>query len=312
MLAEILPAGTDVETADDALMAAGHGITDLLKAPSPRDEASDADLTAGVGPLWQKIALWRPAAVVFIYKRAATIAAGRELEEPWGQLMGVAMAGRPCFLMPGRTPRPSRSTRVSTCSGTWRRHCRPIGVDRPPPPVRRESRRCLRSTAGPARTPRAGTTHTGNPKPAEHDRGGLRLPERSTKPVRRRVRARKKTSMQSPRGRRGASRIRGRSPASQPPKATTKRYAQRERVDLRQDQSHDVDRGQRTPLSNCRRPMPARPATPPRRRRSRRSSKDTAGHDIGRSARSSQTASHVDDAEDADHGAVSAVDPVRG
>jgi hypothetical protein len=101
MLAEILLAGTDVETADDALMAAGHGITDLLKTPSPRDEASDADLTAGVGPLWQKIALWRPAAVVFIYKRAATIAAGRELEEPWGQLMGVAMAGRPCFLMPG-------------------------------------------------------------------------------------------------------------------------------------------------------------------------------------------------------------------
>ena len=38
---------------------------------------------------------------MFIYKRAATIAAGRPLEEPWGQLMGVAMAGRPCFLMPG-------------------------------------------------------------------------------------------------------------------------------------------------------------------------------------------------------------------
>jgi len=38
---------------------------------------------------------------VFIYKLAATIAAGRELKEPWGQLVGVAMAGRPCFLMPG-------------------------------------------------------------------------------------------------------------------------------------------------------------------------------------------------------------------
>jgi hypothetical protein len=101
MLAEILPPGTPVETADDALLAAGHGITDLLKAPTARDEASDAVLTAGVGPLWQKIALWRPAAVVFIYKRAATIAAGRELKEQWGQLVGVAMAGRPCFLMPG-------------------------------------------------------------------------------------------------------------------------------------------------------------------------------------------------------------------
>src|SRR5882762_10451695 len=45
----ILPAGTPIETADDALMAAGHGITDLLKTPSPRDDATHAVLTAGVG-----------------------------------------------------------------------------------------------------------------------------------------------------------------------------------------------------------------------------------------------------------------------
>jgi hypothetical protein len=38
---------------------------------------------------------------VFIYKRAADIAAGRRLEATWGQLVGVALAGRPCFLMPG-------------------------------------------------------------------------------------------------------------------------------------------------------------------------------------------------------------------
>jgi TDG/mug DNA glycosylase family protein len=101
MLAGVLPAATPIETADDALVAAGHGITDLLKLPTPRDEATDADLTAGVGPLWQKIALWRPAAVVFIYKRAASVSAGRQLNESWGQLVGVALAGRPCFLMPG-------------------------------------------------------------------------------------------------------------------------------------------------------------------------------------------------------------------
>jgi TDG/mug DNA glycosylase family protein len=101
MLARILPAATPIETADDALLAAGHGITDLLKAPSPRDVASDPELTAGVGPLWQKIALWRPAAVVFVYKRAASICAGRQLTEPWGQVAGMALAGRPCFLMPG-------------------------------------------------------------------------------------------------------------------------------------------------------------------------------------------------------------------
>jgi TDG/mug DNA glycosylase family protein len=99
--AGVLPAGTELATADDALVAAGHGITDLLKRPSSRDAATDAELTAGVGPLWQRIAIWRPAAIVFIYKRAAEIAAGRRLEEPWGVLPSVALAGRPCVLMPG-------------------------------------------------------------------------------------------------------------------------------------------------------------------------------------------------------------------
>ena len=101
MVATILPADTPIDTADDALVAAGHGITDLLKLPTARDDASDATLTAGVGPLWQKIAIWRPAAIVFVYKRAAEVAAGRRLDEKWGQLHGVALAGRPCFLMPG-------------------------------------------------------------------------------------------------------------------------------------------------------------------------------------------------------------------
>ena len=97
----IIPAGTDLALADDALVAAGHGITDMIKRPSARDEASDEELRHGVGPLWQKIALWRPGAVVFIYKRAAQIAAGRPLAEPWGRIEDVALAGRPCFLMPG-------------------------------------------------------------------------------------------------------------------------------------------------------------------------------------------------------------------
>ncbi len=66
-----------------------------------RDTATDQILRAGVAPLWHKISVWRPAAVVFVYKRAAEIAAGRSLAEPWGQLVGVALSGRPCFLMPG-------------------------------------------------------------------------------------------------------------------------------------------------------------------------------------------------------------------
>ncbi len=101
MTVRIIPPGTDVEAADDALVAAGHGITDLIKRPSPRDEAPEQELREGVGPLWQKIALWRPGAIVFIYKRAAEIAAGRALLETWGHIEGMALAGRPCFLMPG-------------------------------------------------------------------------------------------------------------------------------------------------------------------------------------------------------------------
>jgi len=101
MLATLLPAGTAVEDADDALVAVGHGITDLLKTPARSEDPSDAELRSGVGPLWQKVAIWRPAAVVFIDKRAGVACAGRPLAESWGQLDGVALAGRPCFLMPG-------------------------------------------------------------------------------------------------------------------------------------------------------------------------------------------------------------------
>ena len=99
--ASILPADTDIDTADDALMAEGHGVTDLLKVPTPPDEASDAVFRAGVGPLWHKVSVWRPAAIVFVWKRAARIVAARPLTEPWGTLDGVALSGRPCFLMPG-------------------------------------------------------------------------------------------------------------------------------------------------------------------------------------------------------------------
>jgi hypothetical protein len=39
--------------------------------------------------------------VVFVYKRAAESCAGRSLPEPWGRIDGMALAARPCFLMPG-------------------------------------------------------------------------------------------------------------------------------------------------------------------------------------------------------------------
>jgi G:T/U-mismatch repair DNA glycosylase len=99
--AQILPPATDLECADDALVTAGHGITDLLKLPTRRDTATQRELRAGVGPLFQKVAIWRPAAVVFVYKRGAEACAGRQIPEPWGRVEGLALAARPCFLMPG-------------------------------------------------------------------------------------------------------------------------------------------------------------------------------------------------------------------
>ena len=99
--ATILPADTDLDAADDALIAAGHGITDLLKVPTRCDTATETELRAGVGPLFQKVAIWRPAAVVFVYKRGAEACAGRHIPEPWGRVEGLALAARPCFLMPG-------------------------------------------------------------------------------------------------------------------------------------------------------------------------------------------------------------------
>ena len=99
--ATILPPGTDIDAADDALVAKGHGITDLLKLPTARDTATETELRAGVGPLFRKVAIWRPAAVVFVYKRGAEACAGRHIPEAWGRVEGLALAARPCFVMPG-------------------------------------------------------------------------------------------------------------------------------------------------------------------------------------------------------------------
>ena len=105
--AGLLPPDTDVSRADDALVAAGHGITDLTKEPRRRNDATDEQLRAGVGLLWQRTALSRPGAVVFIHKRAAEMAAGRPLPATWGALDGVALAARPCFLMPAAAAPPA-------------------------------------------------------------------------------------------------------------------------------------------------------------------------------------------------------------
>ena len=71
--ARILPVGTLPEAADDALVAAGHGITDLLKRPTAQMRERRRAGRPASGRFGRRPPIWRPAAVVFIYKRAACI-----------------------------------------------------------------------------------------------------------------------------------------------------------------------------------------------------------------------------------------------
>ena len=102
MTAGVIPPATPIEAADDALMAAGHGITDLLKIPTARDEATDAALTAGRrSALAEDRDLAPGRGRVHLQARGDHLRRPARSTEPWGHLPGVALAGRPCFLMPG-------------------------------------------------------------------------------------------------------------------------------------------------------------------------------------------------------------------
>ena len=80
----------------------GHGITDLLKVVSPRDEAIGPGVCGRAsGRSGRRSPSGdRPPSCSSTSGRA-NAAAGRDLPEPWGHLQDVALAGRPCVLMPG-------------------------------------------------------------------------------------------------------------------------------------------------------------------------------------------------------------------
>jgi TDG/mug DNA glycosylase family protein len=84
---------------DEALVAAGHGLTDLGKRVTAR--ASDlrpGELAGGVDALRAKIHEWQPGLVVFVYKGTAVPALGRRdvSPGPCGEVAGVR-----AFLLPG-------------------------------------------------------------------------------------------------------------------------------------------------------------------------------------------------------------------
>ena len=89
------------------------GSPDLLKAPDAARHRDPRRSSGGRGPLFQKVAIWRPAAVVFVYKtrrRGMRRPAHRRSRGAASKERG-SLAARPCFLMPGPV-RPARRGRM--------------------------------------------------------------------------------------------------------------------------------------------------------------------------------------------------------
>lgn len=95
---------------DEALVAAGHGLTDLVKRVTAKaSELSSEELRAGGEALYARVREWRPGLVVFMYKEAAVHALGRRDLSPG--LCGE-VAGAPAFLLPAPYVKKSSADRV--------------------------------------------------------------------------------------------------------------------------------------------------------------------------------------------------------
>lgn len=95
---------------DDAFVAEGHGLTDLVKRVTPGLRGlTREELRAGGAALEQRVREWQPGLVVFVFKEAAVHALGRTDIEPGpcGEL-----AGAPAFLLPGPFTEKAASARV--------------------------------------------------------------------------------------------------------------------------------------------------------------------------------------------------------
>lgn len=84
---------------DEAFVAAGHGLTDVVKRPTrTADELESTELTEGAKVLRSKIREWSPKLVLFAFKGAAVAALGHRDIRPGrcGDIEGV-----PAFLLTG-------------------------------------------------------------------------------------------------------------------------------------------------------------------------------------------------------------------
>ena len=95
---------------DEALVAAGHGLTDLVKrVTASAAELSAAELRAGGEALRARVLGWRPGLVVFVFKQAAVHALGRRDVAP-GRCGEIA--GARAFLLPGPYAKKDEADRI--------------------------------------------------------------------------------------------------------------------------------------------------------------------------------------------------------
>lgn len=95
---------------DDAFVALGHGLTDLVKRVTPGlSGLTDNELREGASALEARVRQWRPGVVVFVFKEVAVRALGRaDLQPgPCGEF-----AGATAFLLPGPYAKKSAADRV--------------------------------------------------------------------------------------------------------------------------------------------------------------------------------------------------------
>lgn len=94
---------------DEAFAAEGHGLTDLVKRPTPSsDLLSQAELHSGSESLREKIRNWQPRLVLFAFRAPAVELLGRDVKPgSCGEVEGV-----PTFLLSGPYASHAESSRI--------------------------------------------------------------------------------------------------------------------------------------------------------------------------------------------------------
>ena len=94
---------------DEAFGAAGHGLTDLVKRPTPSSGLLSPDeLRAGGEALREKISAWQPGLVLFAFRAPAVELLGRDVEPG----LGGEVEGVPSFLLSGPYAPKSEAHRI--------------------------------------------------------------------------------------------------------------------------------------------------------------------------------------------------------